>query len=408
MSGNAATPLALLDALARFKDQLYDVEIIHVLLLGDGHNDVLARLEMEGHFRHNAFFVGPADREAVRSGRADYVPIMLSEIPRLLKTQVPIDVALIHTSLPDEHGFLSLGVECISTLAAIESARTVIAQVNEKMPRTLGNSFVHFSRVSRIVEVSQDLLELQPEAPGPVEDRIGRFIAEMVEDGSTVQAGIGGIPNSVLGYLGDRRDLGIHTEMVGDGIMGLMQSGVITGARKTVHPGKVVATLLLGSQDLYRFANNNPAFEIHPVDHTNDPFVVSQNDNMVAINSAIEVDLTGQVCSDSIGYLIYSGFGGQLDFVRGASRSRGGKAILALPSTAKGGDVSRIVPALKEGAGVVTTRADVHYVVTEYGVAYLHGKNIRERARALINIAHPNFREDLDRQFARRFTPGMV
>ncbi len=406
MSGNAATPFALLDALARRKDELRNVEAIHVLLLGQGREDPLSGVEMEGHFRHNSFFVGPADREAVRTGRADYIPIILSDIPRLLRTEMPVDVALIHTSLPDEHGFLSLGAECLSTLAAIESATTIVAQVNEKMPRTLGNSFVHFSRVARITEVSQDLLELQPEPPGPVEEHIGKFIAGMVEDGATIQAGIGGIPNAVLNQLRDRKHLGMHTEMVSDGVMELMQAGVITGARKTLHPGKVVATFLLGSKELYQFADNNPAFEIHPVDHTNDPYIISQNDNMVAINSAIEVDLTGQVCSDSIGYLIYSGFGGQLDFVRGASRSKGGKAILALPSTTRNESISRIVPALKEGAGVVTTRGDVHYVVTEYGVAYLHGKNLRERARALIDIAHPKFRGELERSFAQRFTPA--
>lgn len=404
MSGNAATPFVLLDALASLKDELRDVEAIHVLLLGKDREDPLSRFEMEGHFRHNSFFVGPADREAVRTGRADYIPIFLSEIPRLLRTLMPIDVALIQTSLPDEHGFLSLGAECVSTLAAIESARTVVAQVNEKMPRTLGNSFVHFSRVARIVEVSQELLELKTEPPGPVEERIGRYIAEMVDDGATLQAGIGGIPNAVLNQLRDRKDLGIHSEMVSDGIMELMESGVITGARKSMHRGKVVATFLLGSRELYQFSNDNPAFEIHPVDYTNDPFVIAQNDNMVAINSAIEVDLTGQVCSDSIGYVIYSGFGGQLDFVRGASRSKGGKPILALPSTARNDSISRIVPVLREGAGVVTTRADVHYVVTEYGAAYLHGKNLRERARALIDIAHPKFREDLERAFAVRFS----
>lgn len=403
MSGNAATPSILLDALARRSDELRDVEAIHVLLLGNAREDPLSQPEMAGHFRHNSFFVGPADREAVWSGRADYIPILLSEIPRLLRTQMPIDVAIIHTSLPDEHGFLSLGAECLTTLAAIESAKVIIAQVNERMPRTLGNSFVHFSKVAKIVEVSEDLLELDSEPPGPVEERIGSFIADMVDDGVTLQAGIGGIPNAVLSHLHDRRDIGIHTEMVSDGIMALMQAGVITGARKTLHRGKVVATFLLGSSELYHFANNNPAFEIHPVDHTNDPFIISQNDRMVAINSAIEVDLTGQVCSDSIGYRIYSGFGGQLDFIRGASRSAGGKPILALPSTAKGDTISRIVPVLKEGAGVVTTRGDVHYVVTEYGVAYLHGKNLRERAQALISIAHPKFRGDLERASADRY-----
>ncbi|HLB29043.1 MAG TPA: acetyl-CoA hydrolase/transferase C-terminal domain-containing protein, partial [Dehalococcoidia bacterium] len=357
---------------------------------------------MEGHFRHNSFFVGPADREAVRSGRADYVPVFLSEIPRLLRKQMPVDVALIHTSLPDEHGFLSLGAECVATLAALESAGTVVAQINEKMPRTLGNTFVHFSKVAKIVEVSEDILELKPDPPGPVEEGIGRFVAEMVEDGATLQAGIGGIPDAVLKHLRDRKDLGIHTEMVSDGVMDLMNAGVVTGARKTVHQGRAVATFLLGSRRLYDFANDNPAFEVHPVDHTNDPFVISQNSKMVSINSAIEVDLSGQVCSDSIGYRIYSGFGGQLDFVRGAARSEGGRPIIALPSTAEGETVSRIVPAQREGAGVVTTRADVHYVVTEYGTAYLHGKNLRERARSLIDIAHPKFREGLERAFAGR------
>ncbi len=404
VSGNAATPFVLLDALAMRKEEFYDVEAIHVLVLGKDRKDPLSSPEMEGHIRNNSFFVGPTDREAVRTGRADYVPVFLSDIPRLLKTQMPIDVALIHTSLPDEHGFLSVGVECVATTAAIESSKMVVAQVNDKMPRTLGNSFVHFSKVARIVEVSQDLLVLDSEPPGLVEKRIGSLIAEMVEDGSTIQAGIGGIPNAVLDGLRGRKDLGVHTEMASDGMMELMQLGVITGARKTLHPGKVVTTFLLGSSELYRFANDNPAFEIHPVEHTNDPFVISQNDKMVSVNSAIEVDLTGQVCSDSIGYNIYSGFGGQLDFVRGASRSRGGKAILALPSTAKGEVISRIVPVLKEGAGVVTTRGDVQYVVTEYGVAYLHGKNLRERAKALIGIAHPKFREELESSFARRFS----
>jgi 4-hydroxybutyrate CoA-transferase len=403
VSGNAATPFVLLQALAHRKDELTDVEVIHVLLFGKGHEDPLSRFEMAGHFRHNSLFVGPADREAVNTGRADYIPIFLSEIPRLLRTQMPIDVALIHTSLPDEHGFLSLGVECVSTPAALESARTVIAQVNEKMPRTLGNSFVHASRVTRIVEVCEDLPELQPEPPGPAEQQIAHFIAGLVDDGATLQLGIGGIPDAVLRQLHDRRDLGVHSEMASDGVMELLEAGAITGARKTLHSGRVVATFLLGSRKLYSFAHNNPVFEIHPADYTNDPFVVAQNERMVAINSAIEVDLTGQVCADSIGYQIYSGFGGQLDFVRGAARSRGGKPIIALPSTAKGDRFSRIVPALQEGAGVVTTRADVHYVVTEYGVADLHGKNLRERAQALIGIAHPKFRAELEQALARRF-----
>ncbi len=403
VSGNAATPFVLLEALAQQKERLQNVEVIHVLLLGKDREDPLARPEMYGHFRHNSLFVGPGDREAVNSGRADYIPILLSEIPKLLKRQLPIDVALIHTSLPDEHGFLSVGVECVSTLAAVESARAIIAQVNEKMPRTLGDSFIHISRLTKIVEVCEELPQLLPEPPGPVEEQIGRHIANLVEDGATLQMGIGGIPDAVLKQLRNRRDLGVHSEMASDGVMELIEAGVITGARKTLHPGKVIATFLLGSQRLYQFAHNNPVFEIHPADYTNDPFIIARNEKIVAINSALEVDITGQVCADSIGYQIYSGFGGQLDFIRGAARAPGGKPVIALASTAKGETISRIVPALREGAGVVTTRADVHYVVTEYGVAYLHGKNLRERAAALIAIAHPKFRDDLERAFARRF-----
>jgi acyl-CoA hydrolase len=405
VSGNAATPFVLLEALAQRVEELFNIEVIHVLLLGKGRADPLSLPEMEGHFRHNSLFVGPADREAVQTGRADYIPIFLSEIPDLLRTDLPIDVALIHTSRPDEHGFLSLGVECVSTKAALESAKVIIAQVNEKMPRTLGDSFVHVSKLTHIVEVSQELPELLPEPPGRVEEAIGRHIAALVEDGATLQMGIGGIPDAVLQQLRDRQDLGVHSEMISDGVMELMEAGVITGARKTLHRGKAVATFLLGSRRLYEYAHNNPAFEIHPTDYTNDPYIVAQNEKMVAINSALEVDLTGQVCADSIGYQIYSGFGGQLDFVRGAARSKAGKPIIALPSTAKGESVSRIVPALREGAGVVTTRGDVHYVATEYGVAYLHGKNLRERARALIEIAHPKFREALERAFAQRSAP---
>ena len=403
VSGNAATPFTLLDALAARGDELDDVEVIHVLLFSKEPSDPLSRPEMAGHFRHNSLFVGPADREAVNTGRADYTPVFLSEIPRLLRTELPIDVALVHTSPPDEHGFLSLGVECVSTMAALETAHTVVAQVNERMPRTLGNSFVHASRLDRVVEVDEPLPELNPGEPGPVEAQIGEHIAHLVEDGATLQLGIGGIPDAVLRQLRDRRDLGIHTEMVSDGVMDLLEAGVVTGRRKTLHPGKVIATFLLGTERLYDFAHNNPVFEIHPTDYTNDPFVIAGNEHIVAVNSAIEVDLTGQVCSDSIGYRIYSGFGGQVDFIRGAARAEGGVPIIALPSTAKGGELSRIVPSLKEGAGVVTSRADVRYVVTEHGVAQLWGKSLRERAKALVDIAHPDFREDLERAYADHF-----
>ncbi len=403
ISGNAATPFPLLEALARRKDELENVELVHVLLLGE---DPLSRPEMEGHFRHNSLFVGPADREAVNSGRADYVPIHLHEIPRILREKLPLDVAIVHLSPPDEHGFMSFGVEVMASKVTVETAKKIIALVNDKMPRTHGDSFVHVSRVDRIVEVSMDLPELPRGTFGELERRIAGYITDLIDDGATLQLGIGAIPDAVLAGLEGKRDLGVHTEMASDGVMEAIEKGIITGARKTLHPGKVVSTFILGSRKLYEFADDNPVFELHPVDYTNNPFIIAQNDNMVSINSALEVDLTGQVCSDSIGEYIYSGFGGQVDFIRGAAESKGGKPIIALPSTAKGGTISRIVPYLKKGAGVVTSRADVHYVVTEYGVADLHGRNLRERARALIEIAHPKFREELERAaYERKLLP---
>lgn len=400
ISGNAATPYVLMRALASRRDELKDVELSHVLLMGE---DPLSRPEMEGHFRHNSLFVGPADRQAINEGRADYIPIFLHQIPNLFYSgQMLIDVVMLHLSPPDEHGFMSFGVEVLASKAAAETAKVVIAQVNEKMPRVLGDSFIHVSRVNKIVEISDPLPQLEKKPFSEVERKIGHFIAELIDDGSTLQLGIGGIPDAVLSALQGRRDLGIHTEMVSDGVMEAIEEGMITGAKKTFHPYKVILTFLLGSERLYDFADNNPIFEAHPTDYTNHPFNVSRNDNMVAINSAIEVDITGQVCSDSIGTYIYSGFGGQVDFIRGAAHSKGGKPIIALPSTAKKGEMSRIVPFLKKGAGVVTTRADVKYVVTEYGVAYLHGKHLQERTKALINIAHPKFRPDLIKEAKQR------
>jgi len=393
VSGNAATPYPLVKALAARKNSLENVDVVHVLLLGD---DPLSVPGMEGHFRHKSLFVGPADRKAVNQGKADYFPIFLYEIPGLFTHgSLPLDAAIVQTSPPDAHGFLSFGVEDLATKAAAENAKQLIVQVNDKMPRTLGDCFIHISRASKIVETSEDLPELSIKPPSPVEQKIGDYIADLVEDGSTLQLGIGGIPNAALSAMDNKKDLGIHTEMVSDGVMEAIQKGVITGSKKSLHPGKIVATFLLGTRELYDFAHNNPLFEMHPVEYTNDPFIVGQNDKMVAINSAIELDLTGQICSDSIGYRIYSGFGGQVDFIRGAARSKGGKPIIALPSTTRDGTVSKIVPHLKEGAGVVTSRGDVHYVVTEYGVAYLHGKSLRRRAEALISIAHPNFRDEL-------------
>ncbi|RKZ31166.1 4-hydroxybutyrate CoA-transferase [bacterium] len=399
-SGNAATPFTLLEALANRKDELHNVEVVHVLLLGD---DPLTKPGMEGHFRHNSLFVGPADRRAINEGKADYIPIFLYEIPALFYSGlIDLDVAFVHLSPPDKYGFMSFGVECLASKAAAETAKIVVASVNDKMPRSLGNSFIHISQVDKIVEESRELPELKIPPSTEVDKKIGEYIAEMVEDGSTIQLGIGGIPNAALKAMADKKDLGIHTEMFSDGMIEAVEAGFITGAKKTLHPYKVVITFMFGSRKVYEYADNNPLFEVHPVDYTNHPFIVAQNDKMVAINSAIEVDLTGQVCSDSIGTRIYSGFGGQVDFIRGAAQSKGGKPIIALPSTAKKGEASRIVPYLKHGAGVVDTRADVHYVVTEYGVAYLHGKNLRERAQALINIAHPDFREELEKAAKER------
>ncbi|OGD21858.1 MAG: 4-hydroxybutyrate CoA-transferase, partial [Candidatus Aminicenantes bacterium RBG_16_63_16] len=300
------------------------------------------------------------------------------------------------------HGFMSLGVEVLGSKAAAEKAKIVIAQVNERMPRVLGDSFLHVSRFHKIVEMSEPLPQLQKSPMSEVERMIGKYIADLIEGGATLQLGIGGIPDAVLAALSSQRDLGVHTEMVSDGVMEAIEAGIVTGAKKTFHPYKVVITFALGSTKLYDFVDNNPIFEAHPTDYVNHPFNVARNDNMVAINSAIEVDITGQVCSDSIGTLIFSGFGGQVDFIRGAAHSKGGKPIIALPSTAKNGEMSRIVPFLKKGAGVVTTRGDVRYVVTEFGVAYLYGKNLQERTKALINIAHPKFRSDLIREAKAR------
>lgn len=393
-SGNAAIPKELTRALARRAHELHDVQLAHVLLVGE---DPLTAPGMEKHVRHQSLFVGPADRKAVNEGRADYVPIFLHMIPRIFKERIfPLDVAMVHVSPPDEHGFMSLGVEVLASKAAVAAAPVVIVQVNEKMPRVLGDSFIHVSRVTAIVEHTEPLPTLEVVPANPVELAIGKNILGLIEDGATMQMGIGGIPDAVYASLEGFKDLGIHTEMISDGGISAIERGIVTGNAKNIHTGKVVITFALGSERLYDFLDNNPMIEAHPVEYVNDPWVAAQNDKLVAVNSAIEVDLTGQVCSDSIGTYIYSGFGGQVDFIRAAARSKGGKPVIAVQATAKGGELSRIVPTLKPGAGVVTSRADVHYVVTEYGVANLFGKSLRQRVEALIGIAAPQFREELE------------
>ncbi len=393
IGSGCAEPQHLVSALIHKTGRLWDTEIIHIMTLGVA---PYAEEKWGENFRHNAFFIGPNVREAVSEGRADYTPIFLSEIPALFHSgRVPIDVALIQVTPPDEHGYCSLGVSVDVVKPATDNADVIIAQVNKKMPRTLGDSFVHVDDIDHVVEKDEQILELSPPPADEVAKRIGHHIGHLVEDGSTLQMGIGTIPDSVLASLEDKKDLGVHTEMFSDGMMRLVDAGIITCQKKTIHKGKVIASFCMGTQKLYDFVDNNPFIEFHPNEYTNDPFIVAQNNKMVSINSALQIDLTGQVCADSLGWMFYSGIGGQLDFVRGAARSKGGKPIIALPSTAKDGEVSRIAPKLNEGAGVVTTRGDVHYVVTEWGAAYLHGKTIRERALALINIAHPKFRAEL-------------
>ena len=395
-----AAPQQLVQAMVGRADELRKVKVIHILTRGIAD---YVRPEMAESFRHVALFSGANVREAINEGRADFVPIFLGEIESLFSSgALPVDVALIHVSPPDEHGFCSFGVGVETTKTAAECARIVIAQVNPKVPRTLGDSFIHINKIHYVVEVSDDLLEFPMGEVSDIAMRIGRHIADLIEDGSTLQLGIGEIPDAVLNYLGEKMHLGIHSEMVSDGVIDLIESGVITNEKKTLHAGKILVTFVLGTRRLFEFIHNNPIFEFHPAQYTNDPFIISRNDKQVSINSAIEVDLTGQVCADSIGYSFYSGIGGQVDFVRGAARSKGGKPIIALRSTALNDTASRIVPHLKEGAGVVTSRGDVHYVVTEFGVAYLHGKTVRERCRSLINIAHPKFREELERSARAR------
>ncbi|MBI1737781.1 MAG: acetyl-CoA hydrolase/transferase family protein [Acidobacteria bacterium] len=388
-----AQPETLEEALVKRAPFVRDVEIVHLLTMG--HADYVAP-EMAGHFRHNAMFIGGNVRQAVNEGRADYTPIYLSEIESLFESgAMPLDVALIQVSPPDPHGFCSFGVGIDTTLTAAKMAKYVVAQVNDQMPRTYGDSFIHVSNINAIVDVSRPLCELPLEPITDLQRRIARNVARLIVDGDTLQLGIGGIPDAVLLELTDRKDLGIHTEMLSDSAIPLIESGVINGRRKTLHPRKIILGFVLGTRKLFDFISENPSFEFHPVAYTNNPFIIAQNERMVSVNSTLQMDITGQVCSDSIGQYLYSGFGGQVDFIRGARHSKGGKPIIAMPSTAKNDTISRIVPTLTPGAGVVASRGSVHYIVTEYGIAYLHGKSIRERAEALIQIAHPKFHKEL-------------
>jgi len=393
MAGGAGVPKELITGLIRRTPDIRDVELTHILTFAEA---PYVEPQFQESIRVNALFIGANVRQAVQAGLADFTPVFLSEIPGLFRNgSLPLDVALISVSTPDDHGFCSFGVEVGTTKPAAESARIIIAEVNRQMPRTLGDSFIHVGRLHHIIEVNYPL----PEAPqGGSSERhlqVGQHIAEMIPDGATLQMGIGSIPDAVLQNLGNHKDLGVHTELFSDGVIDMVEAGVITCARKTFHPGKIISGFLFGSQQIYKFAHNNPLIEMHPTDYVNDPFNIAQNEKMVAINSALQVDLTGQVCADSIGPRMFSGVGGQVDFIRGAARSKGGLPIVAFLSTAKQDTISRIVPMLSQGAGVVTTRNDVHYVVTEYGVASLYGRTVRQRAKELINIAHPRYRDEL-------------
>jgi len=388
-----AEPETLVEALMRRGPFVEDVEIVHMMTMGAA---PYVAPEMAGHFRHNAMFIGGNVRQAINDGRADYTPIYLSEIEGLFESgAMPIDVALLELSPPDSHGFCSFGVGVDTSLTAAKCARYVVAQVNDQMPRTYGDSFIHVTELDAIVDDSRPLCAIQHPQISEMHKAIAHNVAALIDDGAVLQTGVGGIPDAVLPFLMDRKDLAVHSELVSDGVIPLIEAGVLTGARKNFKPRKIILGFALGTKELFNFVDNNPIFEFHPTAYTNDPALIARNDDMVAINSALQVDLTGQVCSDSIGSRFYSGIGGQVDFLRGASRSKRGKPIIAISSTAKSGTISRIVPTLSPGAGVVTSRGLIRYVVTEYGVAYLHGKTIRERAQSLIDIAHPKFREEL-------------
>lgn len=395
-------PEILTDAMVRSaeKYRYRDVEVVHMVAMGKAG---YCAPEMENHFRHNGLFLGRSTKGAVEEGRADFTPVFFSEVPKLMRTSLPVDVALLQVSEPDEHGYCSLGISCDYTKPAAECAKIRIAQVNRNMPRVMGDNFIPVHALDYIVEETTPLIELPPPKIDQVQKRIGAHIASLVQDGDCLQLGIGAIPDAVLMFLKGKKELGIHSEMFSDGVVELLERGVITNQYKKIQRGKCVATFLMGTERLYKYVNNNPSVSLYPVDYVNDPRVICQNDNVVSINSCVEVDLMGQVCAESVGLKQISGVGGQVDFVRGANMSKNGRTIMAMPATAAHGSVSRIVPFLARGAAVTTTRCDVNYVVTEYGIARLHGQTLKERARRLIAIADPKFRNGLMEEFEKRF-----
>lgn len=397
----AGEPSSLVDAMVKNRDKYKDVEIVHMVCMGKGE---YCKPEMAEHFRHNSLFVGGPTRDAVYEGRGDFTPSYLSEIPRLFREgYMEIDVTLVQVSPPDKHGYCSLGISVDYTRAAVDCGKIVIAEVNDQMPRTLGEALVHVTDLDYFVEVSHPIIELQPSKITDVEKAIGENCASLVEDGSTLQLGIGSLPDALLMFLDKKKDLGIHSEMISDGVANLIEAGVITNKRKTLHRNKCVVAFLMGTRKLYDYVDNNPLFHMAPVEYVNNPVVIMQNYKMVSINSCVQVDLMGQVVSECIGLKQISAVGGQVDFIRGANMAPGGKAIIAMPSTLSGGKISKIVPFLDHGAAVTTNRYDVNYVVTEYGIAQLRGKTLRDRAKALIGIAHPDFRPQLNEEWERRF-----
>jgi acetyl-CoA hydrolase len=400
LHANSNYPELLVNALCDRYQELNDVEIAHLTIFQKPkYLDPL----MEGHFRHNALFTSGPVRKAVNEGKADFTPVFLHEIPLLFESgRLKVDVVFLHLSCPDEHGFCSFGTSNEITKTASENAKIVIAQINPNMPRVLGDNFIHIDKIDYIVETDTSLVEVLmvdkdlPDEEKKIYQTIGGYIASLIKDGDTLQMGIGTIPDAVLPYLKEKNDLGIHTEMFSDGLIKLIDMGIVNGDKKTLLPGKIVSSFVIASKVCFDYINNNPFIEFRTTKFVNDPYTIARNDNMVSINSAIQVDITGQICADSMGHRIFSGFGGQVDFIRGASRSKNGRPIIALPSTAKSGQISRIVDSLTSGAGVTTSRGDVHYVITEYGIADLHGKTVRERAKELIKIAHPKFRDELE------------